>query len=1273
MTTKQELIEEYKRLAREAKVSIPEVYRVEEGDIKRGRRDVRVVSEMPHMTESQLRGAINTLRKILSSRRRQVVRKQKKEARKIKQQKRARDIERETKAPKGWVAKIKAQRNKRRAHRMVHIMKTNERIQQEVLVRKTRGEKTRLDKLYHARNEYQHMHDITKLREEEEYKKIKRGPMRNLGFDDYPPNLQILLNFLGDKIETFKTYVYQINCIIELEENGTVQIDFDQLFKEALNEAPVIGMQKYLLRILLPFSKSTSTERAYYEIFIDWKGHKMTIKDEEGKDKIVPRPDEHFITTHGAVARDITISYKFVEEGGSYEGDTVDFGNFCIITKTDILEAHTSGLQIFRANVFNNCMVKHLINISKKTKRINCIKFLKQLERDGVNSEIDLPQVAQKMKSDIRVFGIDGNVLYEAKYEHADKYTHFDFLNTRLNHVELMNGGNKVDVDSLDKLIDIFNEKRESGDYYAYKKNSFTITEVRDVENVYRVKPENDFYKKYMTSDVVCTPYKLFIDTGESELSSLALPPQPIIISEYSINATQYPVVSDFIRSAVHVSGAQFFYEPEDIELIEIDQKNSFIQFESLTKHAGCEYDYYHGFPLCFGTFVDMSLEEVPYTKAIFAGLYEVELLFHTVSCENISRFKASLGATSLEATVYEMGSENNGARGNVFDCSIFQILGYEERMVLPAPEIEFLRNHGVGIRMITGLFTNKTAHLTFPEYMLESNSGVRNYCKWSGILHMYNTEDRYFYKCPQDVKEFNSGVYINSREELMVTIPKDRVTHFSHIYAYIVSYSRISVLLEALPYMNLIWKSNGPNKIPTPQIQGIVKLVMDGFYIVPENRKELKNSTFREKSGKNLFGKYVSGRFMYPISDPREGKWHEGVLPNVSRNNWFDYVIHGPAGSGKSYIVKQEALHLPTLYTSLSWARVAGERNGIPIYHLVNKTNTTPNTHGLLFVDEYLLSDQKTLDHIVRSRPLDKIIFGGDPFQLKQFTGDTPQYAQTYPLREITYGDVSRFKDPNFILWLEDLKNNRHSVFDSRIKCVHFGTFLQEYKPEIDNVLCARHDIGAVLNRCYLKDKPKYKFTKRCTIKLDGEEVSCNFCNGNFTTKTYKGRQPSHTIFSHVSTIHSYQGLTCDGDIWVFLDFISMVNMDMLYSACSRVTNFETLHLVYGFFEQQLNDRDKFPSFSYTRAHYLDKDLSNVRVYQGNDWDTFKAEYERKNMSSAEFLRPNGKPSMEARAEAWEKIRKILTKEDMNTFNYYEEEGAQLMEETATYSDDDD
>ena len=310
-------------------------------------------------------------------------------------------------------------------------------------------------------------------------------------------------------------------------------------------------------------------------------------------------------------------------------------------------------------------------------------------------------------------------------------------------------------------------------------------------------------------------------------------------IISYGIDACRYPVVASFLRAGCLVNSVPVVFSTEWDNHIDI--KNAYIQHSASS--------YFEGFLSHIWTW--RSLSFIGGESAFLAkhlGIYK----FTVVSC---SGWVQRLGLT--------VGCE----------------------YTLPSPEIRYMLDHGVEVRLTAGCFGGRLDDIKYSAEMLAPVEDTKKpYANWAGCQGSYNPCRSYsFYGTlawASHLRSLGYDVWFNDGL-IRVEIPKKVVPVRYHILAFITSYCRINMLLALEKFSD------------------VSAIVMDGIYFkgaVPSGVSDI----FREKAtggwGTENAGWYSS---CYSIEVDWAALESEELLSSC--------MLVGAGGSGKTESVLRE------------------------------------------------------------------------------------------------------------------------------------------------------------------------------------------------------------------------------------------------------------------------------------------------------------------------------------------------------------------------------
>lgn len=449
-------------------------------------------------------------------------------------------------------------------------------------------------------------------------------------------------------------------------------------------------------------------------------------------------------------------SWEFIGEdyeilGNSSSGKIFIYEENPIITNLKIKQAFKEGITNCLLTPIKDWAIETLENSkskSAKSRYNGIIKNVEEFEKICINGvpEDLIPEICNKLQIDISVQMPYCETKFIDCQSIKKRLKHFNFLNTRINHIEYVGYNQKEEIE--------INEITNLNKFVESSKN-----EIKEIKEKLDLNNEFNYYNKNLTTLYTSNKiYKVKSEFGEivNEFE------KDNNMFEYSIDDITQPELSKFITEGTHYNSTVDFTDKNDL----VNSKYHYDMEAAYAKFYECKF--YKGF---LGKITDFR----QCNKIEGVGLYKICNL-------NFSNAYKSFVSYNNKMEIYK----NN--------C------------VYPSPELEMLKSMRVSFDIIAGCWGVKEFDFRFNENMLNmKEEGVKYYAKWCGLIDSHKlTKDMWFkgdYNMAQMInKNYGEGIvrwYENG--EICVSYPKKHNFHKGHITAFITSYQRISVLEQLM------------------------------------------------------------------------------------------------------------------------------------------------------------------------------------------------------------------------------------------------------------------------------------------------------------------------------------------------------------------------------------------------------------------------------------------------------------------------------------------
>ena len=740
---------------------------------------------------------------------------------------------------------------------------------------------------------------------------------------------------------------------------------------------------------------------------------------------------------------------------------------------------------------------------------------------------------------------------------------HFKYINTRINHVDILQVETNEDVTIKEssKMLEILEQIRKEGRVVPYRKVRNDIIRIHDTNKNYRLQ----------------SSYNLAVDEFE-KLNNMG---NWYLYEGEGGTATEKDTV-EFIKKGLHYNCC-------------IDINNTFINVDNSNydnvRHIDMEKAYYnYRMSKYYDGFLHTASEfrvcDIPIDDAVVtAGMYMINNVC-TDKCKKYVHLLAHI----------------------------------QNYVVYPHPEIKFFRDIGVTFNIIAGAYGTKR-DIKMTENMKNKYDGIPNYSRWVGMQAPAEDNINYgftvfdFDDSGEEVISnmahaiLSNGVAVKlSKNEyekkITMKFKKQFIKTRRHITAYITAYQRIATIQQAM----LMDRDD------------IIRICVDGIYFQDNGKyKNMKmiSSFVDDHDRKGILAKNYISTYGNAVDSYITNGYDKSNIELITAR-YDSYVkfhevslLNGAGGCGKTYKVLSDMSHFNVVYLAhsknLSADKYIEFKNSVrysaPYQHLICGNNNLANMIkyrcNLLFCDEastYGKNEIKKLMEVAYDMGI-KIMFSGDiGFQIDPFTCESTAEERLALFEHIQNCDGInyRFKDDKIhdkcmreirtvmtetkddtddeqvSIMLEFLRKNGyktctkddviklHTIDDMILTTMHTFIHSDEYK--IKNNEKFKHIKSASdikvkgWNQLLPKyDKKKYRINKNSKGK-DGMSMN----NGQIIISDV---QPDNSNETYAFTTHSVQGMSTKNKL--FIDTRGMNCPKVLYTAVSRSTTRDNIYLV--------------------------------------------------------------------------------------------------------------
>ena len=516
--------------------------------------------------------------------------------------------------------------------------------------------------------------------------------------------------------------------------------------------------------------------------------------------------------------------------------------------------------------------------------------------------------------------------------------------------------------------------------------------------------------------------------------------------------------------------------------------------------------------------------------------------------------------------------------------------------ITLPSPELLYMLDIGITFNIVCGAWTYKPFHFKFSKEMHEkSKTGPRYYQmivgEWGAfrpkdVICMNGTKDW----CSDlkskgyDVQYFSNPTGKEGTIQCTFTKDLNRISHKSHLAAFICSYQRIQLFQQL-------------EKI---QFEDTYAIITDEI-VIKKSASFKINEGFREKNSTTQIPFACASRLLsltqYKITFPDQNAKimtfnHNGInryMWGTSNDSYKCDIdeglrIHiGQGGTGKTYINNNDKGYLRYIYLAPSQQLRQDKQNEHPdiktdVWHnMTNYPGIQNHIHSkssaTMCIDEASCLSKEQLDQFQLLYPYSSIILCGDIsrngyiHQLPTFNGE----KIPLPKMIIEHTKNRRAKDDKLkelLLWYRKRsisdKIENHKIFNkdlikemkTRIKTINHQQLQQQYSND-DYVLTGRHCAVDKWTKLLRKDKngnKRYKFL-----------VTKNNVKGLYNGTIIKHNiKPTKSIVErHAFTCHQIQGSTIKNSK-IFIDINNLFDdVRMIYVAISRAEYIDQIRII--------------------------------------------------------------------------------------------------------------
>jgi len=843
-----------------------------------------------------------------------------------------------------------------------------------------------------------------------------------------------------------------------------------------------------------------------------------------------------------------------------YEGQEFNTKQFKKITQT--FKDADNGKCVFNPiRYWANLHYEESKSKSTKSRYNILLRDLKALEEKYPNGvcETNVDEICNKLQIDISIEKplCDEKFIVCKSMKKALK--HFRYLNTRLNHVEVIdrvinNVWQKETIDksfneyvieesavevSREKLLELKKHFMEKGTYHTFNKDLTNISKIQTINGVYSLSNEMMECFNEFEQEAGLNNCKLD-DIDDAELSS-------------------------FVKWGTHYNGTIDFknvkeYKVEDVYHIDMSKAYS--------KYKKCKF--YEGF---LGKITDFRL-----TKTIQGvGMYYI--------------YDLVIPEKHFKYTYMNQFKKYN---------DILKI--YQSHNIYTSFELKFLESKGCSFKILAGCWGVKPLDFDFSDDMIDGKNDEGNsyYALWTGKCDSHYLQKKTWINgdynmCCMIAENTTAKIEHYENGEICVKYDKKHNYHLGHVTAFITAYQRLNVLeqLDAIDYNN------------------VIRVCVDGIYL-KHKVFNLKNA-FREKNSitdktfgniagecfiSNIIEDMAIGKHIYKSCGTEVTDFKENIMSWVfgeERKSNAKELHIGAGGNGKTHKNLVDKGLVKLLYVSPSWKLARNKQNEYGCKSSVWARLITDDPEMISYVKKYanvLLFDEVSMmteqqKEIIFHLYSDmKIIFCGDiGYQLGaceydiclnckknvknkycfKCNSNNTQHIVPEKIKKIGFNEVIenntnyRCKDSRLLELYKDLRmmiDYGRPVYEindfvidffmTHKRIINKETLQKMYKVN-DMILVGTNDVKNEYTNMFANIEKYYV--------IENDRV---YSNGDIVV----GAKPNTKCeLRHAYTTHSIQGETAQHNL--FIDAEKMFDPCMFYTAISRAKVLEQIFIV--------------------------------------------------------------------------------------------------------------
>ena len=759
-------------------------------------------------------------------------------------------------------------------------------------------------------------------------------------------------------------------------------------------------------------------------------------------------------------------------------------------------------------------------------------RMLKNINKFAIQYKKGLPEdkiqmVCDKLRVDINItLPLLGNTKFINVKSAIKRYKVFNFLNTKLNHVDkLVRTDNIINVVDFQDMLSIKEKLDENKEFYTYRKNKYIHT-LHTLKGTYKI--DNDF--------------TTLINEFENKYN----------IHSFKIDDITQPLLAKFIKSSKHYNGT-----------IDITGKID-INYDNL--RIGNNENTRNGLKI---NLVDMKQAYKQYKLSkYYDGFLGKITDYRQVDNNNILDVIDNIGLYRIINISFKECLPS-------FTKIIKKLNCYIDGNTYPSPELRFLLYNKVSFKIIEGCWGVNT-YIDFPdEFDEEGADGVRRYAKYVGMCDMHNLTSAHWIqgdkKMIEHIKSYTTANMYSTSTTAVIEYDKQHNYTFAHFTSFITMYQRLNMIEQLL-------------EIP---YEHIIRICVDGIYHTASDI-ELKNA-FRVKYDINFNNhtaesyishlnepytitenKYIKpsiGRIEFHLGAGGTGKTHKALVDQGNINMLYIAPTHKLAAN------KKEEYGIPSTVLAIAIGKNP-ERKG-----------EIKRKYNVLLFDEISMYSTETVIAICEEYDTLKLIFCGDiGYQLPPIKARPVDLKKIADIEIIEYTKNYRITCDKLLKLAEnmrlDIKNNAYPKLNRMRVMTYFKENLPSHiinKDELQKIYTIDDMILSSTN------KNKDEFTNMFKDKFDKEKYYIrkkkdNYYNGSIVIKD-KGfsekefgkyiekikkdgtKSKPKCEIQHAFTIHCIQGETAQHKL--FIDMRDISTIPMLYTAISRAKTLDQIYLI--------------------------------------------------------------------------------------------------------------